>query len=71
MTSVMGVSPGGVQASAAVFATNATAKAPPQTRDDYVAPIGGESTNGQAAKSDLSLLKMSDPSVGQTVDIQV
>lgn len=69
MTSVMGVGPSSLQASAAVFNINAEFKTPPEKRDDVVPPIA-ETTNGQAAKSDLNLLKMADPSVGRTVDIK-
>ncbi len=68
MSSVTGFGSAGIQASAAVFNVSATAKPPEKTRDDFVAPI--ETTNNRAAKADVSLLKMSDPSVGQTLDIQ-
>ena len=69
MTSVIGVSPAPIQASAAVFNIDATAKQPQPKRDDVVAPI--DTTNRQAAKTDVSLLKMSDPSLGQNIDIKV
>jgi hypothetical protein len=68
MNAVMGVAPASLQASAAVVGINAAVKPPMETRDDVVAPIS-ETTNGEAAKSDLSLLKMSDPTVGQTLDV--
>lgn len=58
-----------MQASAAVFNVEAVAKRPLETRDDVVAPIN--TTNGQAAKADISLLKMSDRPVGQNVDMMV
>lgn len=67
MSSVMGMAPAGLQATAAVYAVNADTK--PRPRDDVVPPVV-ETTNGQAAKSDLNLLKMADPAVGRTVDIQ-
>ncbi len=70
MSSVMGIGPAGLQSSAAVFGLNAVDKPPPERRDDVVAAIGGESTNGLAAKADLSLLKMPNPAVGQTVDVK-
>lgn len=69
MSSVTGFGPANFQASAAVFNVSAMEKAPPQTRDDVVAPI--ETTNNQATKADISLLKMSDTSIGQTVDFRV
>ena len=70
MTSVMGVGLTGSQATAAVFGINAAEKPPPERRDDVVAAIGGESTNGVASRADLSLLKMANPAVGQTVDVK-
>jgi hypothetical protein len=69
MDSVSGVSPSSMQASAAVFNVSAITKAPEKNRDDYVAPI--ETTNTQAAKADVSLMKGSNPSVGQSLDIKV
>jgi len=69
MNSVSGVSPSSMQASAAVFNVSAITKAPEKNRDDYVAPI--ETTNTQAAKADVSLMKGSNPSVGQSLDIKV
>ena len=69
MTTSMGISPSGMQASAAVVHVDAVAKQPQYKRDDVVAPI--ETSNGQAAKADVSLFKMADPSLGQNVDIQV
>lgn len=70
MTSVMGVGLTGSQATAAVFGINTAEKQPPERRDDVVAAIGGESTNGVAARTDLSLLKMANPAVGRTVDVK-
>lgn len=71
MTSVMGVGLTGSQASTAVFDVSAAMKPPPpERRDDVVAAIGGESTNGVASRTDLSLLKMGNPAVGQTVDVK-
>ena len=69
MNSVSGISPSSMQASAAVFNVSAISKAPDKARDDYVAPI--ETTNMQAAKNDVSVSKMTDPSVGQNLDIKV
>jgi hypothetical protein len=69
MTSVLAVSPAPVQASASVYNIDATAKQPQPKRDDVVAPI--DTTNRQATKVDISLLKMSDSSLGQNVDIRV
>ena len=69
MTSSMGISSAGMQASAAVFNVDAVTRQPQSRRDDVVAPI--DTTNGEAAKSDLSLIKMGKPSVGQTVDFRV
>ena len=69
MTSAIAVSPAPVQASAAVFNVDSVAKQPLTKRDDVVAPI--DTTNRQAAKTDISLLKMSDNSLGQNVDITV
>jgi hypothetical protein len=70
MNMSMGMGSTGLQASAAVYGIAAPLKTPPDARDDVVHAIGGESSNGQAAKSDLSLLKMSNPTVGQAVDVQ-
>jgi hypothetical protein len=70
MISAMGVAPAGIHATAAVFDISAVVKQPMERRDDVVAPIG-ETTNGQASKSDLSLLKMTDPAVGRTLNIKV
>jgi hypothetical protein len=67
MNGISGLGPASTQASAAVFNVNDIAKAP-KSRDDVVAPI--ETTNNQASKTDISLLKMSDPSLGQNVDIK-
>ena len=69
MTTSMGISPSGMQASAAVVHVDAVAKPQQYKRDDVVAPI--ETTNRQATKSDISLLKMSDLSLGQNVDFKV
>jgi hypothetical protein len=69
MNAITGVSPAATQASAAVFNIDAMAKQPPPKRDDVVAPI--DTTNRQAAKTDISLLKMSDNSLGQNIDIKV
>jgi len=69
MTSVLAVSPAPVQASAAVYNVDAVAKQPQPKRDDVVAPI--DTTNRQATKVDISLLKMSDSSLGQNIDIKV
>jgi len=69
MSSVTGFSPANYQASAAAFNVSATVKEPPLTRDDVVTPI--ETTNTQAKKSDISLLKLNDPAVGQTMDFKV
>jgi len=69
MSISMGISPAATQATAAVFNVAAIAKQPQFKRDDVVAPI--ETSNGQAAKADISLLKMASPSLGQNVDIQV
>ncbi len=70
MSSAMGLGLTGAQASTAVFDVNAAMKPQPEKRDDVVAAIGGESTNGVAARTDLSLLKMANPAVGQTVDVK-
>jgi hypothetical protein len=67
--SVMGIAPAGSQVSAAVFDVSAVVKPPPEKRDDVVPPIK-ETTNGNAARADLSLMKMNDPAVGQTVDVR-
>lgn len=69
MNSVTGFGSSNMQASAAVFSVSAITKTPEKTRDDFVAPI--ETTNSQAAKADVSLLKGSNPSVGQNLDISV
>jgi hypothetical protein len=69
MSSVAGYGPNSFQASAAVYNISAIDKAPSKTRDDYVAPV--ETTNRQATKSDISFLKMNDPSLGQNVDFKV
>lgn len=69
MTSAIAFSPAPVQASAAVYNIDATAKQPQVKRDDVVAPI--DTTNRQATKTDISLLKMSDSSLGQNVDFKV
>jgi hypothetical protein len=69
MNSVTGFGSSNMQASAAVFNVSAITKAPERNRDDYVAPI--ETTNTQAAKADVSVLKGSNPSVGQNLDISV
>jgi len=69
MTNVMGIGPAALQATAAVFGINADVKTPPDRRDDMVAPVA-ETTNGDAARSDLNLLKMADPGVGRTVDVK-
>lgn len=66
---VMGMAPAGVQANAAVYGLTADVKQPPTRNDQAVAPIA-ETTNGEAARSDLNLLKMADPGVGQTVDVK-
>jgi hypothetical protein len=66
----LGMGSPGVPAGGPAYGTANPVKQPPETRDDIVHAIGGESSNGQAAKSDLSLLKMSNPAVGQTVDVQ-
>lgn len=71
MSSAMGLGLTGAQASTAVFDVSAAMKSPPpERRDDVVAAIGGESTNAAAARSDVSLLKMANPAVGQTVDVK-
>ncbi|MDR3528673.1 MAG: hypothetical protein P4L57_15490 [Rhizomicrobium sp.] len=69
MSSVTGLGSSSIQASAAVFNVSAVAKPPEKSRDDYVAPI--ETTNIQAAKTDVSLSKMTSPSAGQHLDIRV
>lgn len=69
MSSVTGFGSSNMQASAAVFNVSAVTKAPEKARDDFVAPI--ETTNTQAAKADVSLLKGSNPSFGQNLDIRV
>ncbi len=69
MVTSLGISPAATQATAAVFNVDAVAKSPVQKRDDVVAPI--ETSNGRAAKADISLLKMASPSLGQNVDLQV
>jgi hypothetical protein len=69
MSTSMSISPAGMQASAAVFNVDSVAKSRVEKRDDVVAPI--ETTNNQATKADISLLKMSDSSMGQNLDIQV
>ena len=66
---VMSVAPAAVQANAAVYGVSADVKPPPERNDQMVAPIA-ETTNGDAARSDLNLLKMADPGVGQTVDVK-
>jgi hypothetical protein len=66
---VMSVAPAAVQASTAVYGVTADVKPPPEKNDQVVAPIS-ETTNGDAAKSDLNLLKMADPAVGRTVDVK-
>lgn len=66
MTSVTGLSPSGMQASAAVFNVDTPNKPTVQKRDDIVAPI--DTTNSQASKADISLLK---PAVGRNLDIQI
>ncbi len=66
---VMSVAPAGVQANAAVYGVTADVKPPPDKNDQVVAPIA-ETTNGDAARSDLNLLKMADPGVGRTVDVK-
>jgi len=66
---VMNMAPTAVQASAGVYGISADVKPPPDKNDHVVAPIG-ETTNGDAAKSDLNFLKMSDPAVGRTVDVK-
>lgn len=67
MTSMVGMAPAGLQATAAVFGVSPDIKPPP--RDDVVPPVA-ETTNSEAAKSDLNLLKMADPSIGQHVDVK-
>lgn len=69
MTSVMGVGPASLQATTAVFGINADFKTQPEKRDDVVPPVA-ETTNGEAARTDLNLLKMADPAVGRTVDVK-
>ena len=70
MTSAIAVSPAPVQASAAVYNNvDAVAKQPQTKRDDVVAPI--DTSNRQAAKADISVLKMSDSSLGQNLDVTV
>lgn len=66
---VMGMAPAGVQAGAAVYGIAADVKQPPERNDQAVPPIA-ETTNGEAARSDLNLLKMTDPGVGRTVDVK-
>ncbi|GAA0525907.1 hypothetical protein FHS83_001993 [Rhizomicrobium palustre] len=69
MSSVSGFSPASTQASAAIYHFNAADKAPPEARDDVVAPI--ETTNMQAKKGDVTVLKMNDSAIGQKVDFKV
>ncbi len=69
MNAVMGVAPASLQASAAVVGISESVKPSMQHRDDVVAPIK-ETTNGNAARANLSLLKMSDSTVGKTVDVK-
>lgn len=69
MNSVSGYGPTSIQASAAVYNVSTIDKTPSPTRDDYVAPV--ETTNKQANKSDVSVLKMNDPNLGQNVDFKV
>lgn len=69
MSAVMGVTSASLQASTAVVGINAPVKLSMERRDDVVAPVK-ETTNGEASKADVSLLKMSDPAVGQTVDVK-
>jgi len=69
MTSAIAVSPAPVQASAAVYNVDTVVKQPQTTRDDVVAPI--DTSNRQATKNDISVLKMSDSSLGQNIDFKV
>ena len=69
MTISMGISTANMQASTAVYNVDTVAKQPHTKRDDVVAPI--ETSDSQAAKSDLSFIKMASPNLGQNLDIQV
>lgn len=69
MNTSMGITPAATQATAAVYNVDAIAKQPQNKRDDVVAPI--ETSNSHAAKADISLLKMTNPSLGQNVDMKV
>jgi hypothetical protein len=65
----MGFSPANMQASAAVFNVEATAKAPLKTRDDVVAPV--DTGGGDASETQFSSLKMSHSHLGKNVDLKV
>lgn len=69
MSSISSIGPNSFQASAAVYNVSSIEKTPNVSRDDYVAPV--ETTNKQANKSDVSILKMNDPNIGQNVDFKV
>lgn len=69
MTASMGFSPANMQASAAVFNVEATAKAPLKAHDDVVAPI--EAGNDDTSEAGFSSLKMSHPNLGKNVDLKV
>jgi hypothetical protein len=64
-----GVSYSGTQASVAVFNVDAPIKAPQKARDDVVAPI--DTASSDASKTDISLLKMNHPSLGQNLNLKV
>jgi hypothetical protein len=64
----MGISPSGMQASAAVYNVDAVAKQPHYKRDDVVAPI---EHGDKSAKSDLPPSKPARHHTGQHVDMRV
>ena len=69
MTTTMGLSPSGMQASAAVYNVDAIAKQPHEKHDDVVAPI--DTSGGQSSKTDLSFNTMPRPQLGRHVDMRV
>lgn len=69
MTSSIGFSPANMQASAAVFNVEATAKAPLKTRDDVVAPV--DTGNDDTSKTDFSSLKNQSSHLGKNIDLMV
>lgn len=69
MTTTMGFSSSGMQATAMVYNVDAVAKQRHERHDDVVAPI--DTTDGHSAKTGLSFNRMPSPYLGRRLDIHV